>query len=145
MEVSRGTYSQAPGLSVLNARSSQPAAGSMVTSRLTGLLPFSMDASKAYLVCDIGAASGERPTTRKSCPYTKSVSRHRTGPYFGLTYVEMNRMRETETSFRVILNKPVYPLANVLTSKYIQRRGLEMDHKLTWSTASTPQTLFVSG
>lgn len=42
---SRGAYSQAPGLSVLNARSIQPAAGSMATSRLTGLFPFNLEAS----------------------------------------------------------------------------------------------------
>lgn len=72
---SLGTYSQAPGLSVLNASSSQPAAGSMVTSRLTGLSPFNLEASNAYLVCVAGLASGERPTTRKSCPFVRTVSK----------------------------------------------------------------------
>lgn len=72
---SRGAYSQAPGLSVLNARSIQPAAGSMATSRLTGLFPFNLEASNEYLVCVAGAESGERPTTRKSCPCVRQVSR----------------------------------------------------------------------
>lgn len=88
---SGGTYSHAPGLSVLNARSSQPAAGSIVTSRLTGLLPFNKPASNAYLVCVAGDASGERPTTRKSCPCIRHVSKYEAKINFG------SNLREDES------------------------------------------------
>lgn len=107
-----GTYSQAPGLSVLNARSSHPAAGSMVTSRLTGLLPFSLEASKAYLVCVAGAESGDRPTTRKSCPLTNTFSKSETIQSSRSTYVEVKRMWDAKRSLRIILDEPVNPLVD---------------------------------
>lgn len=60
------------------------------------------------------------------------------------TYVEMNRVWKTESSFRIILDEPVNPLADTLASIQTQSR-LEVMCQLTWSTASTPQMLFVSG